>query len=342
MIDDLKRKLHQQRQLSRKVFGKKECMHPAAPDECSGNIVRAHTVPRSGALSLIAEDGHVLTLGIDPEMSNGRVTDAQRIGIKRASTFTGFCGTHDKRLFAPIEDHPLELIRRHAFLLAYRCISRERFGKARLSELAPESVDANTIPEDVVQYIQEAADLATNDLIVFDQMQEALTRNNYSLTKFYAIEFDSIPEIMCSGGTNVIYDFGGNMIQNMYKDPMREKPFDTITLSLLPFGDEHGVAIFAWYGKSSVNEKFIKSLHNLSKRDIPNILVRFLFYNFENIFWSPTWWYDMPDAAQDTLLNLFEYRQFHPEPFYDLRPDGNRYVNWKVVGKRKNNLGLKG
>lgn len=342
MQGDIRQILHKQRQLTRKVFGKKECLHPEAPRHCNGNIVRAHTVQRNGALSLIAENGHVLTLGLDPDRANGRLVVAEKVGIRKASTFTGFCSTHDKQLFAPIEDNPLQLTRRHAFLLAYRCISRERFGKSRLAELGPKSVDAGTIPEDAAQFIQAGADLAEKDLFVFNQMQEALIRDKYSRTQFYAIEFDSVPDIMCSGGTNVIYDFGGNFIQNMYKDPLREKPFDIITLSLLPYGTGHGVAIFAWYGKSIVNEKFIKSLHTLPNLHIPNILVRFLFYNFENMYWSPAWWEDLPEKAQDNLLNLFKYRTFDPTPFYDLRPDGNKYVNWKIVGKRKNNLGLKG
>ena len=342
MQDEIRRILHQQRQLSRKVFGKKECLHPEAPHGCDGNIVKAHTVQRKGALSLIADNGHVLTLGVDPNKAGDRLFVAQKVGIRNASTFTGFCGIHDKQLFSPIEDYPLQMIRRHVFLLAYRCISREYFGKARLAELGPKSVDAGIIPGDVLPYLKEGATLATKDVYVFDVMKKAFIRNNYSRTKFYAIEFDSVPEILCSGGTNVIYDFSGNMIQNMYKDPLREKPYEIITLSLLPYGNGHGVAVFAWYGKSTVNEKFIKSLHKIPKRDFPDMLVRFLFYNFENIFFSPTWWERLSKQAQDNLLDRFEHRTFHPEPFYDLRPDGNSYVKWKIVGKRKNNLGLNG
>ena len=341
MQGDIRRMLHQQGQLSRKVFGKKECLHPEAPANCKGQIVKAHTVQSSGALSLIAEDGHVLTVGLDPDMKDGKIVKAQEKGIRNASTFTGFCQTHDNELFAPIEDHPLQLIRRHAFLLAYRCISRERFGKQRLGELAIQSVAAGLTPQDISHEMQTGTNLAKDDLSFFNDMGKAIIRNKYSDTRFYAMEFDSVPEILCSGATNVIYDFNGNMIQNMYKDPLRGKPYDTITFTLLPFGDGRGVGVFAWYGKSTVNEKFIKSLHRLPIRDIPNILVRFLFYNFENMYWSPTWWASLPEKARVNLLNLFEYRMFDPAPVYDLRPDGNSYAKWRIVGKRKNNIGLK-
>ena len=342
MFDDLRRTLHQHASLSRKVFGKKECLHPEAPHKCSGQIVRAHTVQKSGALSLIADGGHVLTLDLDPETEDGKLVKAKKEGIRQASTFSGYCQSHDNQMFAPIEDHPLELTRRHAFLLAYRAISRERFGKLRMAELIPKSVDAGTISGEDGQLMQFGTALADQDAHIFNEMKDAYMKGNLSRTKFYSVEFDAVPDIMCSSSTNVIFDFEGNIIQNMYKDPARERPFDIISLSTLPRDEGRGVAIFAWYGKSTVNEKFIKSLHKLPKRDIPNILVRFLFYNFENIFWSPAWWKKLPEAAQNNLLSLAEHRNFHPEPFYDLRPDGHRYVNWKAVGKRKNNLGLRG
>ena len=47
---------------TRKFFGKKYCLHPNAGEECKGDIIKAHTVQRSGGLSKIARNGHVYTL----------------------------------------------------------------------------------------------------------------------------------------------------------------------------------------------------------------------------------------------------------------------------------------
>jgi hypothetical protein len=68
--------------------GRHECMFPgcAAP-----SIRRSHTLPRSGPLSLIAEDGHLVT----PQVVDGDQIRVLPVGIGEASTFPGFCTTHE-------------------------------------------------------------------------------------------------------------------------------------------------------------------------------------------------------------------------------------------------------
>jgi hypothetical protein len=65
----------------------RRCMFPNCN---SRSIARSHTLPRSGPLSLVAEDGHVIT----PEFVRDDVYFT-RVGIGDASTFPGFCSTHE-------------------------------------------------------------------------------------------------------------------------------------------------------------------------------------------------------------------------------------------------------
>jgi hypothetical protein len=65
-----------------------ECMFPG----CAAlSIKRSHTLPRSGPLSLIAEGGHLVT----PRVVDGNSIRVLPIGIGDASTFPGFCSTHE-------------------------------------------------------------------------------------------------------------------------------------------------------------------------------------------------------------------------------------------------------
>ena len=155
------------------------------------------------------------------------------------------------------------------FLLAYRALSRERFAKLRQAEIDEGSVAAGQLSEVISTCLRSGAEFALQDQVVYDIMGKALLRNNYRGTNYFAVVLDKVPDILCSGGPNVTYDFHGNMIQNMDKDPYRQKPYDIITVSLLPCGANRGVAVFAWYGKSSVNRRFIKSLQQLPKSKIP-------------------------------------------------------------------------
>jgi hypothetical protein len=63
------------------------CMFPGCQDR---SILRSHTIPRSGPLALIEENGHV----ISPKVHMG-VLRGLPVGIGEASTFPGFCPTHE-------------------------------------------------------------------------------------------------------------------------------------------------------------------------------------------------------------------------------------------------------
>lgn len=326
------RKLHAGMADLRETFGRKECLHPEAPQRCRGNIVKAHTVQKSGGLTSIAEGGHVLTP--DPYSDPTQMT---KIGINKASTFTGFCEFHDDSLFAPIEKRPLQLTRRHAFLLAFRAISKELFLKRGTVE--HEIADDSPFPHFWLNY-QADAKRALRDLQpIYDEMGKAIANKRFRNTSFYTIEFDSIPQVLCTGAPNVEFDFHGNRIQLL----TRYAPREYITLSMLPFDRNRSVAVFAWHGKSNANEKFIRSLSLLSKRDIPDAIVRFAFQSIENMFLAPPWWDNLPEPIKERLLARYDSSFWRDgSEFIDLRADGNHYVNWKVVGKRKNNLGLRG
>lgn len=83
-------------------------------------IRHSHSLQRAHALARIAEDGHVLTPGVDTQ---GRIF-MDRIGLGHASTFPGFCKAHE-RLFSEFEDTgEIETVR-HGVLQAFRTVCRE-------------------------------------------------------------------------------------------------------------------------------------------------------------------------------------------------------------------------
>ena len=118
-------------------FSKKHCLCPKEhPQDCEGNIINAHTVSKSGNLKAISRNGHVYAFLLPIEMQlkirslnpNG-ILEPYLAGINKASTFTGFCKAHDKLLFAPIEDRAFVADKEQIFLLTYRTMAREFFGK---------------------------------------------------------------------------------------------------------------------------------------------------------------------------------------------------------------------
>ncbi|MCP5450483.1 MAG: SEC-C domain-containing protein [Gammaproteobacteria bacterium] len=107
------------------------CLHPeASTTTCSNRIIKAHTVQRAGALSKIAEEGHVISekKGFENIFKNEGEIAPRLVGISDASTFMGFCSTHDNSLFEPIENNNFSL-NQAAFLLAFRALAYEYLAK---------------------------------------------------------------------------------------------------------------------------------------------------------------------------------------------------------------------
>jgi hypothetical protein len=120
---------------TRKFFGKKYCLHPNAGEECKGDIIKAHTIQRSGGLTRIARQGHVYTLDPgDAELVKTGMLSPRLIGVNNASTFTGFCNFHDTKTFEPVEKRPFEGNEQQVFLLGYRALCRELFMKRGMVE----------------------------------------------------------------------------------------------------------------------------------------------------------------------------------------------------------------
>lgn len=110
--------VHRSSKKRRILWSKKRiCMFPG----CTQKTLNSHTLQRGGPLATIAENSHVLTPrhGVPPQ---GMFMDEVGIGV--ASTFSGFCGTHEL-LFAPFEQSGELEENSHVALQIFRSICRE-------------------------------------------------------------------------------------------------------------------------------------------------------------------------------------------------------------------------
>ena len=102
----------------------KECILKDTSEKCSGNIINAHSLQRLGSLARLEADvnGNKNIYALTEKQINPKsgLLDLKPIGKKTASTFFGFCGNHDLKIFQPIEQNP-ELLDvesdEHCFLL---------------------------------------------------------------------------------------------------------------------------------------------------------------------------------------------------------------------------------
>lgn len=325
----------------KRIFNKRYCLYPeASAMNCSGDIIKAHTIQRNGGLSRIARNGHVYCF--KPErlrtLTDGELWSPDLIGLKAASTFTGFCGLHDNAVFEPIEKHPFQSNPQHAFLLGYRAISREYYLKRAQYQLMPVLLSLDKGKNETEQLeLQEIGQLyglgveaGLRDLEYHkSEYDKVLINSDFSRVYYYVVRLNKTPEVMCSGSIAVEFDFEGHLLQDLADTTTT---MDQITFSLIAT-DEGGAAVFSWVGTSHICHQFIRSLNSLLNYQLPHLLVQYAFESFENVFFSPSWW----DGLDDDSKRIIQRKaiSFDKSP-HSLRDNGLRAVSWSVVARETN------
>ena len=101
----------------------------------SRSIRRSHTIPMSGSIKRIAENGHVVT----PRFG-GNGVEVLPIGIRDASTFPGFCDIHEAQ-FAEFESQKKMTTTDHFYLQAFRTLCREIYTKQHYRQKLQATLD---------------------------------------------------------------------------------------------------------------------------------------------------------------------------------------------------------
>lgn len=295
-------------------YSSKFCSAPeSVTKDCSSQIIKAHTIPKSTSLKKLAKNNHVYGL----ISHNGFIQRdkglpvLQQMGLNRASTFTGFCKKHDNELFSPIEKIDFNNTPEQCFLLAYRAFCREYFVKLAANNLNESSKNLDKgMPQNEQMayqlrhlYKQMGTKAALEDnnyhKTLFDQI---LLTKDYSAVRAVIFELDDVPPIMCSGGTNPDFDFDGNDLQDFGNFEVR---LDLLTVTSF-FDGNCGKIIFAWIqDENGSNSALIESLLNKSD-NLSIYLFQFILSHFENIYISPFWWDGLLKRQQKEVLKLMK------------------------------------
>lgn len=329
----------------RKAFTTRYCLAPQPLKlSCSREIVKAHTVPKSGSLNQIARNGHVYSFIFSLEnidKYNG-IVPPELVGINKASTFTGFCSVHDNSIFAPIEDEAFSGSQEQCFLLGYRALTREVFTKkasASLENMRREvdrgkSADEQLRVQMLNRVFNAGVQAGLGDSQHYKEIYDnVLISNAFEEVRAYVVELKCPPPVMCSAGLFPEEDFDGNELQ------------DVADLSITPalinitsfYGGHYGAIVFTWLRESdAVCLPFVRSLMSLPFHRITNALVRLFFGFFENLHVKPDWWESLPQASKDVLVKrLADSADLEMPPRRGcLAEDGFHFDEWPIIGTK--------
>lgn len=322
------------------------CLHPDAPGDCSEKVIRAHTIQKGSSLKRIAEDGHVLGLSADLTVleRNGGKIGVKQVGIRQASTFSGFCCHHDNVTFVPVEDKPFTATDEQCFLLGYRAMCRELYQKQTALEAMKymrtldqgSSVEEQIGLQSFADRIERGQSAGYRDLVDrksdFDRI---LLSGSFSEVFNYVIFTNDIPDVLASFGVTVKFDFHGNKLQNLSDT---DQLLDSLYVSIIAI-ETGGAIVLVWRDvHAHACTKFVKSLAALADRDVPDAIVRFVFEYSENTFFRPSWWTALDTHLQSALVDRITSGADPcvPRKSSCLIPDGNHYVNWTIARRQTN------
>ncbi|MBK7418009.1 MAG: SEC-C domain-containing protein [Nitrospira sp.] len=328
--------------LTRKAFSLKTCLHPPQSSIACSHIIDAHSISISTNLKVIAENGHVLHFSSHfPSMAkNGGQLTVGKVGVNKASTFAGFCHAHDSRTFSAVDDRISTLTDEHCFLLAYRAICQVFFTKqcAYSASRIKKIIDRGKKPTEqfILQEFMNGRELGLEaglrDLkSIKSKYDDYLQAQHYSNVRYYAIELDHSPPLVCSVGTTPDFDFDGNRIQSL---EYPETHADIVTCSII-CTDRGSAIVFAWIeDNNGACSKLMTSLRRLKPYLQTHAVLRFIFEYGENVFFSPSWWEGRDTATRDAITQRANRIFAHPDDC--LMDDGVRADLWSVAGIKSN------
>lgn len=295
----------------RDEFKKGYCLHPEASDDtCSKKIIRSHTLQRKGGLSAIAENGHVIStkVGFEKIFKNeGRVIP-DKVGLRSASTFMGFCNRHDTEMFRPVETSTALLADENCFLLSFRALAYEYFQKKSALNMKDtmremdkgKPFEAQCAIQEQLNVMEQGERLGMRDLEAWKrQYDDAFLAKDFGAYKFYSVAFSDILPIVACGAFHPQFDFQGNALQKLGRGSLE---YENITYNLTVFNG-HTVAVLSWRGEEEGPAwAFTKSLATIPSTEKADATVRLAFEHLENTYMKPTWWYGLPEIDRQATI----------------------------------------
>lgn len=307
----------------------RECILKDFDDDCSQDIINAHSLQRLGSLSRLEANvnGNMCLYTLTEKQINPKsgLLELKPIGKKVASTFFGFCGKHDLKIFQPIEQNPdlLDIDSdEHCFLLSFKAFAISYHRKKEDLKLL--SSKDKKLRTNIKKYfnnpnIEEqlvGVKLAMGDMEpTKTKLIEALYSKDYSCLDYLALELDHTAPIGMCMVTNPPFLFNGTPI-NVSDDP---NIFSDIFTSVIPLKAKT-IVVLATLKDDSNGSMYLNELENMNDNELHKALTWHILTNSENCFFSPIWYNSLTDRQKHSLVYLADYSGNVNTPFIKYEP----------------------
>lgn len=281
----------------------KECHVVDENNECEGNIVNAHSIQRGKILTSIAKNGEVYTLSYDYNELERFSTTFVKEGIKKFSTFSGFCQKHDKEIFQPIEDREFIGTPEQMQIYAYRAFIRDLHTKKVARNINRIAIKNDDWLKDLLKDIVDLRNIS-------EFCYSGLIKSHFSGFKHYCISLDKFYPVVCNStfipyqdhmGSPVFSKYEYNEIQNFASNPIYI-PF--ITLNVFPENGKTYVLISCLKTRES-SFQFVNDMLKQNEDKLLLSISTMILTNCENIAFNPD--YINEKFSKEEILKIGDF-----------------------------------
>lgn len=287
----------------------KECFH-YDHGKCSNDIILAHSIQKSGVLSLIESeiDGNSAVYSFFHRRVNedGQFIGFETLGKKSASTFSGFCGLHDTETFKCIENNPIDIDDdEHCFLISYRGFAMDHHAQKEtlkgygINELFQKEELSNT-KDDLIS----GSELGIRDSnSVKEKLNVILKNKTFSQLEYFTFTLDYMIPIALSASITPDYSYS-NKLLNKSLDP--DVIYEFVNFNVFPTFNGKTHILLSCLPEHKKSMKFIDELAGLNDFTLKKAISSIAISHVENTFFSPLLWKKLGIEGRKQLLYELE------------------------------------
>lgn len=280
-----------------------ECLYPDSKN-CSDKVIKSHSI-QLALLKKMSVKGMVISFDIRKTLYTNEFGE---IGIKSASTFTGFCNYHDTVIFSEIENKYYEESEYQNFLYAFRACIREYVKKKEsvchinnlLQKFKSSSYSTN------LEIIKKASITGQNDLSSFlDLFFQEISKEksqNFNIIKTFTFKLSYEALIVVNSVFTISNDFQGKRINNLTDTSTIPTP---VFLNVFP-QNKKTVILLSWFEYSDeIYNAIKKDIEELSDYEKELFFTNLILCHCENFFMSPQKYNRIGKKAKQFLVDKF-------------------------------------
>ncbi len=271
----------------------KECFH-YEKESCSNQIISAHSIQRSGVLSLIEdydeENFSVYSFLHRKIDQNGNYIGFEPLGKKVASTFSGFCGHHDTEVFKNIENEPVNLDDdEHCFLLSYRAFAKDYHAKKETLQ----GFKANEFYQQINLAIETDGLVSGSELGLRDaentknRMNQILERKSFDELDYFTYQLDYMIPLALAASFTPDYSYKNKLLN---KSVDTNEIYEFVNFVIQPNAQGETQILFSCLPEHEKSITYINELSELSDIKLKKAISSIAIGHVENTFFSPKMW----------------------------------------------------